>query len=51
MKFYVKDGLKLPNCYFNPITKMSYFRLRILAILVSKLYYGLKYRKEFAFYV
>ena len=30
---------------------MSYFWLRFLAILVSKLCYGLKYRKEFAFYV
>ncbi len=35
----------------QPITKMSYFWLRFLAILVSKLCYGLKYRKEFAFYV
>ena len=46
-----KTHVKLPNCYFNPITKMSYFWLRFLAILVSKLCYGLKYRKDFTFHV
>ena len=34
--------------FLPPITKMSYFRLHFLAILLSNLWFGLKYRKEIA---